>query len=90
MGTRASIKLEGIVIAAAWNTKGEVAAVDIAGYDEQRYRVAGDHMGKKLWAHIKKRIVVDGMFETGANGMVIYVHQFRIDPPPDPTHAITQ
>ena len=87
MGTQALIKLQGIVIAAAWDPSGDVAEVDIAGYDEKRYRVADDHMGRKLRAYIKKRIIADGMIETGVNGIVIYVHHFRIDPP-DPTDTI--
>lgn len=79
MGKRTAITIRGIVIAAAWNRVGEITAVDIAGYDEKRYRIADDHMGIQLRVLNKKRIVADGFFDTDNNKPVLYVHHFKID-----------
>lgn len=79
MGKRITINIRGIIIAAAWNQNGEISAVDIAGYDEKRYRIADDHLGAQLWAMIKKRIVVDGFLEIENNKSVIHIRHFRID-----------
>lgn len=79
MGKRTAITIRGIVIAGAWNRVGEIMSVDIAGYDEKRYQIADDHMGRQLRALIKKRIYVDGLFETENNKTVLYVHHFKLD-----------
>jgi hypothetical protein len=79
MGKRIAITIRGIVIAAAWKQNGEISAVDIAGYDENRYRVANDHFGIQLQGLIKKRIVVDGFVETENNKSVLYIRHFQID-----------
>ena len=79
MGKQTAVTIRGILIAAAWKQNGEILAVDIAGYDEKRYRIADDHLGAQLRALIKKRIVVDGVIETEMNHSVIHIHHFRID-----------
>lgn len=76
------IELRGLVVAAAWKANGEVAAVDIAGYDEKRYRVADDGMGKSLRAHLKMRVIIDGLAEQRGDAVVVHVVGFRIDPSP--------
>lgn len=80
METSALVSIQGIVIAAAWKPNGDVAAVDIAGYDEKRYRVADDRIGGQLRAHIKKKVIVDGVVKTESGVHLIHVKQFRIDP----------
>jgi hypothetical protein len=73
------IKLKGIVIAAAWNKNGDVSAVDIAGYDEKRYRVADDFLGRQLRRFVKERLIIDGIVETTANRLTIHVKKFRTE-----------
>jgi hypothetical protein len=79
MGKQTAVTIRGIVIASAWNRVGEIKAVDIAGYDEKRYRIADDHIGRQLRVLNKKRIVVKGFFDTENNKPVLYVHHFQID-----------
>ena len=81
MGIRNSISIRGLIIAAAWTQKGEVAAVDIAGYDEKRYRVADNHIGRQLRMHTKKKVTVEGILDTENDNQVLYVERFHIDNP---------
>ena len=81
MGIRIPISIQGLIIAASWTEKGVVAAVDIAGYDEKRYRVFNDHLGKQLLEHIKRRVAIDGFLDTGNGNQVLYVERFHIDSP---------
>lgn len=74
-----AITIQGIVIAAAWKPGGEIMAVDIAGFDEKRYRIANDDMGSQLRVLIKKRIVADGFIEMKNNQSVLHVRHFQID-----------
>lgn len=53
--------------------------MDIAEYDEKRYRNADDHMGRQLRRLIKKRIVATGFIQTENDHPVLYVHHFQID-----------
>ena len=78
---RNPISIRGLIIAAAWTQKGEVAAVDIAGYDEKRYRVADNHMGRQLRMHTKKKVTVEGVLDTENCNKVLYVERFCIDNP---------
>ena len=81
MGIRIPISIQGLIIAAAWTQEGDVAAVDIAGYDEKRYRVFDDRLGKQLIEHIKKRVAVDGFLDTENGNQVFYVERFLVDNP---------
>jgi len=72
--------IRGIVVPAAWRPGGLVAAVDVAGYDESRYRVVDDPMGKQLLGLLKKRVIADGVLQTIDNRPTILVQRFRIDP----------
>lgn len=84
MKTQSPISISGIVIAAAWTPNGDVTEVDIAGYDEKRYRVVDDHLGEQLRDHIKKRVIVDGVVKTKKGNLVITVKHFRIGNPGKP------
>jgi hypothetical protein len=90
MGTRDPISIQGIVIAAAWTPNGDVTEVDIAGYDEKRYRVVGDHIGGQLRDHIKKRVVVDGVVKTIKGSLVITVKRFRVGNPGKPKSSVSK
>lgn len=91
MGKQRPIRLTGIVIAAAWKKNGDIAAVDIAGYDEKRYRVADDPTGRRLRQLVRERLVIDGLIEQTAGQAIIHVKRFHCDHPPpvdetDPTN----
>ncbi|BBO91370.1 hypothetical protein [Desulfosarcina ovata] len=73
------IQMKGIVIAAAWGEHGDITAVDIAGYDEKRYRVADDLVGRQLKQLIKERLIVDGMIEKTGNRNILHVKAFQRD-----------
>lgn len=83
-----AITIRGIVIAAAWKQNGEITAVDIAGFDEKRYRIADNHMGTQLRMLIKEQIIVDGIIESENNMSVIKIHHFRIDTS-DPANVVS-
>ena len=75
--TTTSIK--GVVVPAEWETDGRVAAVDIAGYDEKKYRVAAGQIGSQLFRFIKQRIVAEGIVQSGKRWDTIHVDQYRLD-----------
>ena len=79
MEKQTPITLKGIVIAAEWGKNGEVSAVEIAGYDERRYRVVDDLMGIRLRQIVHEKVIVDGTIEKRTNGIIIYVKGFRFD-----------
>lgn len=79
MQKRTPISLNGIVIAAAWERNGEISAVDISGYDERRYRVADDLMGRRLRQFVPKKLIVDSVIESTTNGETIDVLRFQLD-----------
>ena len=79
MEKQTPITLKGIVIAADWGKNGEISAVEIAGYDERRYRIADDLMGIRLRQIVHEKVIVDGIIENTTNGIIIYVKGFRFD-----------
>ena len=79
METGALVTLKGIVVAAGWKTNGAVSAVDIAGYDEKRYRVADELMGPRLLNLVKEKIIAQGTVASENRQNIIYVHRFRLD-----------
>jgi hypothetical protein len=79
MQQRTPVRLRGIAIAAAWENGGAVTAVDIAGYDEQRYRVVDDGTGKRLRRFIKERLIVEGEVESTGQMTLLHVKHFERD-----------
>jgi hypothetical protein len=79
MKKQTPIRLKGIVIPAAWDNKGDISALEIAGYDEKKYRVADDLIGRRLRQCIHERIVVEGVIEKTADRATIYVKGFHFD-----------
>ena len=73
------INLKGIVIAADWGPNGEVLTVDIAGYDEKRYRVSDDPKGRLLKEYIQAKVVVEGKVGNEKQQEVIFVQNFWLD-----------
>jgi hypothetical protein len=81
MNKQTPFSIHGVVIAAAWTPQGDIKEIDIAGYDEKRYRVVEDHIGGKLRNYIKKSVVVEGFVKSRDGGLVITVKRFHIDEP---------
>ena len=71
--------IRGIILAAGWEKNGGISAVDIAGYDEKRYRVVNDAMGRQLHDHMRKQVVVQGRVTMRENRLSIYVSRFQIE-----------
>lgn len=79
METTTKTTIRGIVLAADWKPNGEVTAVDIAGYDERKYRVIDDKTGMKLRALLKEKIVAEGLVNATTPMWTIRVVRFWID-----------
>lgn len=79
METENLTTIRGIVLAAEWKKNGLISAVDIAGYDEKRYRVVSDEIGNQLRAWVKKRVVADGVVMAHRGKSAIRVHRFQVD-----------
>lgn len=79
MEERRFIELKGIVIAAGWGPNGDVSAVDIAGYDEKRYRIANDPVGCQLFQFIRKAVVIRGKMGVDNRQHLIHVESFQPD-----------
>jgi hypothetical protein len=75
------IHLEGIVIAAAWEKNGAVSAVDIAAYDEKRYRVADNLVGQQLKQLVKERLIIDGFIEATADRTILHITSYHREVP---------
>jgi hypothetical protein len=79
MNQRTPIRLKGIVIAAAWRPDGTVDAVDIAGCDEKRYRVADSPIGRRLLKCSRARVFISGAIDRTTEPWTLYVDRFRFD-----------
>ena len=74
------IDIKGIVIAAEWGPDGNVSAVDLAGYDEKRYRIANDPRGHQLHGLVKHSVVIHGRLTSENKQNTIHVEYYRLDP----------
>lgn len=79
MAEQNSTTIRGIILAAGWGKNGVISAVDIAGYDEKKYRVVNDAMGKKLQDHVKQPVVARGRVTKRGNRLSICVSRFQIE-----------
>ncbi len=71
--------IKGIVVPGDWEPDGTVSAVDIVGYDEKKYRVAGDQIGLRLFELIKKPVIVQGVLQSGSLLDTIHVDHYQLD-----------
>ena len=79
MKPRVPIHLKGIVIAADWQPDGKIQAVDIAGCDEKRYRVADSPVGRQLLEYPRARVLVSGTIDRTTDPATLFVDRFRLD-----------
>jgi hypothetical protein len=86
MGEEQLTRIYGIVLAAGWKKNGDVSEVDLADYDEKKYRVVNDARGRRLRPHIQSRVVVDGFVSQLKDRLTIKIHHFAVDTscPPHP------
>ena len=73
------IEVKGIIIAAQWGADGAVTAVDIAGFDEKRYRVVNDRIGRQLHKRVKHSVRVSGRTFTDDRHTMLSVEPYTLD-----------
>lgn len=70
--------VRGIIIASCWSKDGRVSAVDIAGFDEKRYRVVNDKTGRQLHALTMQQVTAEGSLAMRGDAMYIQISGFNI------------
>jgi hypothetical protein len=74
--------IRGIVIPVTWGEDGEVISIAIDTYQEERYRVAENVMGRQLRDLLRKRVWVEGKVKISKNRpLVIEVSDYKPDEP---------
>ena len=79
MEKRETITIRGILIPSAWNEKGDVVALVIATYNEEKYLVSDRQMVQKLLSLLRKRVVVNGIIHRQDPNRVIDIKDVKID-----------
>ena len=74
-----TITIRGILIPSAWNEKGDVVALFIATYNEEKYLVSDRPMVQKLLSLLRKRVVVNGIIHRQDPNRVIDIKDVEID-----------
>jgi hypothetical protein len=74
-----TITIRGILIPNAWDEKGDVVAVVIATYNEEKYLVSEKKMVQKLLSLLRKRVVVDGIVNRQDTNQTIDIKDIKID-----------
>ncbi len=70
------IRLEGVVIPAEWDAKGNAIGAALSAWDEIDYRVEKDDMGLALLKHLHEEVEVSGEVKGGKNLKTIKVYEF--------------
>lgn len=79
MALTETTSINGIVIPAAWNEKGEVISIAIATYNEGKYLVEDNIKGRELFSLLRKRVVVNGGLTRRDTTNAIAVDNFQED-----------
>ena len=79
MEKRETITIRGILIPSAWNEKGDVVALFIATYNEEKYLVSDRQMVQKLLSLLRKRVEVNGIIHRQDPNRVIDIRDVKID-----------
>jgi hypothetical protein len=74
-----TITIRGILLPNAWNEKGDVVAVVIATYNEEKYLVSDKKMIQKLLSLLRKRVVVNGTVNRQDANRTIDIKDIKID-----------
>jgi hypothetical protein len=79
METTETITIQGILIPSAWNEKGDIIAVVIATYKEEKYLVSDKKMVQRLLSFLRKRVVVNGTVDRKDTNRIIDIKDIKID-----------
>jgi hypothetical protein len=79
METTETITIQGILIPSAWNEKGDIIAVVIATYKEEKYLVSDKKMVQRLLSFLRKRVVVNGTVDRKDTHRIIDIKDIKID-----------
>jgi hypothetical protein len=74
-----AITIRGILIPSAWNEKGDIVAIVIATYKEEKYLVSDKDMVQRLLSLLRKRVVVNGIVNRKDNNRIIDIKDIKID-----------
>lgn len=74
-----TITIRGILIPHAWNEKGDVVALVIATYNEEKFLVSNRSMVQKLLSLLRKRVVVNGIINRQDTNRTIDIIDVKID-----------
>ena len=79
METTETITIQGILIPSAWNEKGDIIAVVIATYKEEKYLVSDKKIVQRLLSFLRKRVVVNGTVDRKDTNRIIDIKDIKID-----------
>lgn len=74
-----TITIRGILIPTAWNERGDVVAVAIATYNEEKYLVSNDEMVPNLLSLLRKRVVVNGIVNRQNSDRIVDIKDIKMD-----------
>jgi NADPH-dependent curcumin reductase CurA len=74
-----TITIRGILIPTAWNERGDVVAVAIATYNEEKYLVSNDEMVPNLLSLLRKRVVVNGIVNRQNTDRIVDIKDIKMD-----------
>ena len=74
--------IHGIVIPDAWDDSGNVVAVAVFTFQEQKIRIVDDRLGRTLKRHMRQRVTVDGEMFLRDQAPFLRVHRYRVDKAP--------
>ena len=70
--------VQGIIVPARWDKKGDVVAVAVATMDEQEFMVEVDAVGRNLLSHIHQEAVLRGSVKRKQKKSILKVETFKI------------
>ena len=74
-----AITIRGILIPSSWDEKGDIVAVVIATYKEEKYLVSDKAMVQRLLSLLRKRVVVNGIVNRQDTNRIIDIKDVKID-----------
>jgi hypothetical protein len=71
--------IRGIITPAEWDPEGNVLAVSIAAFDEDKYSVIHDEIGHELLSFVRETVTVEGVVSKGDEAKSIQVKRYEFD-----------
>lgn len=72
-------KIKGIILPEEWDKKGNVIVVTLATYQETKYRIVENALGKRLFSYLRQRVEVTGTIVKNDVCHEIRVRSFCLD-----------